>query len=183
MQPLLAAEEVERLVSGDCADPFGVLGMHLAAGAAIVRALLPQARSAHLLDGPAEGHQLARVHPDGLFEIRLDDVREPFAYRLRVVWADGQERDIYDPYAFPPVLSDYDLHLFAEGNHLNIYDRLGAQVQTVRDVAGVHFAVWAPNARRVSVIGDFNQWDGRCHPMRSRGASGVWELFVPQLVL
>ena len=181
MQPLLAAEEVERLVGGDCADPFGVLGMHLADGAAIVRALLPQARSAHLLDGPAEGRQLARVHPDGLFEIWLDDVREPFAYRLRVVWTDGQEQDIYDPYAFPPVLSDYDLHLFAEGNHLSIYDRLGAHVQTVSDVAGVLFAVWAPNARRVSVVGDFNQWDGRCHPMRSRGTSGVWELFAPQL--
>lgn len=122
---------------------------------------------------------MRRIHEAGLYEVRLPN--QPSYYRLRVVdrWNRVSER--YDPYAFPPLLSDFDLHLFAEGRLYRAYEWLGAHVRTVNGVTGTHFAVWAPNALRVSVVGDFNGWDGRCHPMRNRGATGLWELFIPEL--
>ena len=105
----------------------------------------------------------------------------PGAYRLRIRFSDGNVFETYDPYAFPPVLTDYDLYLSGEGTHYQNYEKLGAHVREVAGVRGVHFAVWAPNAQRVSVVGDFNSWDGRVHPMRNRGASGIWEIFMPGL--
>ena len=96
-------------------------------------------------------------------------------------WNDGNTSEIADPYAFPPVLSEFDLHLIGEGTHYRLYDTLGAHVREIDGLRGVQFAVWAPNAERVSVVGDFNAWDGRVHPMRSRGGSGIWELFLPDL--
>ena len=89
--------------------------------------------------------------------------------------------ETFDPYAFPAVLTDFDLHLMGEGTHYVKYEKLGAHVREIEGVRGVHFGVWAPNAKRVSVVGDFNAWDGRVHPMRVRGSSGIWELFLPGL--
>jgi 1,4-alpha-glucan branching enzyme len=125
---------------------------------------------------------MPRRHRDGVFEARLPlDGRSPdFAYRFRIQ-EEGGAREITDPYQFGQVLSDYDLHLFSEGTHLRAWEKFGAHMMTIVDVTGVHFAVWAPNAQRVSVVGDFNRWDGRVHPMRRLVPSGVWELFVPDL--
>ena len=106
---------------------------------------------------------------------------KPNAYRLSFTFADGNRFDTLDPYAFPRVLSDYDLYLFGEGTHYLKYEKLGAHVREVDGVRGVHFAVWAPNAKRVSVVGDFNFWDGRVDPMRQLATSGIWEIFIPEL--
>src|SRR5207245_6439155 len=125
----------------------------------------------------AEG---VRVHRDGLFVATIVDRGEPFRYRLRTSSGDVQ-REFDDVYRFPPVLGELDIHLLVEGNHLASYQRLGAHLFVHERVEGVAFALWAPNARRVSVVGDFNAWDGRRMPMRRREASGFWELFVPGL--
>ncbi len=105
----------------------------------------------------------------------------PGVYRLQIRFSDGNVFETFDPYAFPPVLTEYDLYLSGEGTHYQKYEKLGAHVREVAGVRGVHFGVWAPNARRVSVVGNFNFWDGRVHPMRHRGSSGIWELFIPGL--
>src|SRR6266550_5421844 len=101
------------------------------------------------------------------------------AYQLRAIDHEGEMKTLHDPYAFAPSMTDFDLHLFGEGKLLRGYEKLGAQVREVAGVRGTNFAVWAPNARSVSVVGDFNQWDGRLHPMRTLGAAGIWELFIP----
>src|SRR4029077_4048704 len=105
----------------------------------------------------------------------------PVSYRIRYRTGYGETVETFDPYAFPYFLSEFDLHLMGEGRHYDTYDKLGAHLRTLEGVRGVHFAVWAPSAKRVSLVGDFNHWDGRVHPMRARGSSGVWELFVPEL--
>jgi 1,4-alpha-glucan branching enzyme len=130
---------------------------------------------------------MEHIHPDGLFEAIFPGETEFFPYRLAITLhntpgSPGPQRyEMEDPYRYSPVLTDFDLHLFNEGTHLRLYEKLGAQLMEHEGTQGVCFAVWAPNAERVSVIGGFNQWDGRRHPMRPRGASGVWELFVPSL--
>ena len=168
------------IVGGDCGDPFAHLGMHRRSGALIATAFLPEAARAEVVavDGEPPGlFAMHRIHPDGLFATRIDR-REPFAYRLRLE-ADGAEFEIEDPYRFPPILGEQDVYLLAEGTHTRVYEKLGAHPMVLAGVAGVGFAVWAPNARRVSVVGDFNRWDGRRHPMRLRVECGVWELFIP----
>ena len=112
---------------------------------------------------------MERVHPDGFFERPFPDRHEPFAYRLAVENHQGHSWEFLDPYQFGPVLTDFDLHLLSEGTHYKNYERLGAHLRTHEGVRGVHFAVWAPNALRVSVVGNFNHWDGRRHMMRTRG--------------
>jgi 1,4-alpha-glucan branching enzyme len=124
---------------------------------------------------------MTRLHDAGLFEAIAPEATPIPSYRLRVTQHDGTIVEFHDPYAFPPLLTEFELHLFAEGTFYKAYDRLGAHIRTVEGISGVHFAVWAPNAERVSVVGDFNRWDGRCHPMSSRGATGLWELFIPDL--
>jgi 1,4-alpha-glucan branching enzyme len=135
-------------------------------------------------------HVAQKVHPEGLFEAVLmpgelpageGRVVNPGAYQVRLRFADGSVLTQHDPYAFPPLLTDYDLYLIGEGTDYLNYEKLGAHVRVLAGVKGVEFAVWAPNAQRVSVVGDFNLWDGRVRPMRSRGASGIWELFIPDL--
>jgi 1,4-alpha-glucan branching enzyme len=116
---------------------------------------------------------------EGIWEGLIPDAQLPLEYELHVSYPDGNEYTLRDPYAFPPTLGDLDLHLAGEGRHEEIYGRLGAHPKELDGVVGTGFAVWAPNARAVSVVGDFNSWDGRLHPMRSLGASGIWELFVP----
>ena len=119
------------------------------------------------------------MHEAGIFEGSIPYRRPLVPYRLRVRFGDGNEVVKHDTYFFSHELSDFDLHLFGEGRHYGIYHKFGAHPRVREGVAGVHFAVWAPNAKRVSVVGDFNLWDGRKHAMQARGSSGVWELFVP----
>ena len=122
---------------------------------------------------------MTRRHPSGIFEAILPGKKEIPDYRLQVTYPGGVTAEVDDPYRYGRVLTDFDLYLFGEGKHTRIYDKLGAHPMTIGEAAGVHFAVWAPNAKRVSVVGDFNSWDGRRHPMRTLGSSGVWEIFIP----
>ena len=182
----LSAEKIKSLISGEMADPFTLLGPHpvaLEKGPAVaVRAFLPGARSVAILDLDPEREILAgRLHKQGLFEAVLPDLSEIFPYRLKVDFGSGPFSTFYDCYSFWPVLTDDDLYLFNQGNCYEIYEKLGAHPWRHQEVSGVLFAVWAPSAVRVSVVGDFNQWDGRRHQMRCRGSSGIWELFVPHL--
>lgn len=159
-------------------DPFSVLGKHVIGDEIVIRAYMPYAETVSI--GKA-GPELTRVPNTDFFEHRseTDDVSVP--YLLNWQDKDGNEHQAHDPYSFGPILSDFDQYLFGEGRHWHIYRKLGSHLQTVAGIAGVYFAVWAPNAERVSVIGDFNRWDGRCHPMRNLGGSGIWEIFIPGL--
>jgi 1,4-alpha-glucan branching enzyme len=163
------------IIRGDHADPFRYLGLHMDNGRPVVRAWLPGATAAWVVASSQGDTALAPVDPAGLFvgEVPTDDRN----YRIKAVWQ-GRTAEFDDPYRFPTVLTEFDLYLLGEGTLLESYDRLGAHPITMEGVAGVAFVVFAPNARRVSVVGDFNFWDGRRHPMRVRG-NGFWEIFVP----
>jgi 1,4-alpha-glucan branching enzyme len=160
------------------ADPFSVLGPHPAGNRTVIRACLPWAESISVWRDGGRAVKMTRRHPAGIFEASLHGSDVP-DYRLRVTAPSGETVEIDDPYRYGRVLSDYDLYLFGEGKHTRIYDKLGGHPMTMGTTAGVHFAVWAPNAQRVSVVGDFNGWDGRVHAMRKLGPSGVWEIFIP----
>ncbi len=170
--------EVRRVLEARHHDPFTLLGKHWHAAGAVVRTHLPGAASVEIADG---GLIMKRLSGTDWFEWtgRRDAVPE----RYRLSWVDrhGTRHTAHDPYCFPPQLSDFDLHLFSEGRHGHAYRFMGAHHHTADGIPGVRFATWAPNAERVSVVGDFNDWDGRCHPMRVRGGGGVWELFIPEL--
>ena len=167
------APAAREIIAGRHADPFSYLGPHTENGETIVRAYLPDAKRVVAVGAGGE-HELDRIDPAGLF---AGPVNGDKRYRLRARFGDD-EVELEDPYRFPPVLSEFDLYLLGEGNHLRLYDKLGAHPMTLDGVVGVAFVVWAPNARRVSVVSDFNLWDGRRHAMRVRG-SGYWEIFAP----
>lgn len=159
-------------------DPFSFLGRHVHNQTIIVRVYLPYAQKVKIAEGQ---HQLSRINNTDIFE--WHGKRDQVPDRYRIVWYDkeGLEHISYDPYCFPPQLSDFDIHIFGEGKHWHAYRFLGSHIHKSDNVAGILFAVWAPNAERVSVIGDFNKWDGRVHQMRVRGGSGIWEIFIPGL--
>ena len=161
-------------------DPFAVLGRHPAGEQQeLIRAFIPEADHV-AIDMGAHKLPMQRVLDTGLFEWRGPAGEVPGRYRL--TWGQGNAtHTAYDPYCFPPQLSEFDLHLFGEGKHWHAYRFMGAHVHSVDDIAGVLFAVWAPNAERVSVVGDFNNWDGRRHPLRACGDKGIWELFIAGL--
>lgn len=173
-------QDIEALISAQHRDPFAVLGPHPdGLGGQVIRAFLPGALSVKVVARDSD-EVLGSLHGTdvaGLYAAHFDHTQP---YRLRINWA-GAEQTSEDPYSFGPLLGEMDLYLFAEGNHRDLSSCLGAQVMSVDGVPGVRFAVWAPNARRVSVVGDFNIWDGRRHPMRLRHPSGVWEIFIPRL--
>ena len=133
-------------------------------------------------EGPYEekAYVMQKLHKEGFFEAVIERAK-PFRYKIRIQSHGGEGTEFYDPYSFPPVLTDFDLHLIGEGTHYRNYEKLGSHVRTIDGVRGVHFAVWAPNAKNVGVVGDFNSWDGRRHPMRMLGSSGIWEIFIPGL--
>jgi 1,4-alpha-glucan branching enzyme len=169
--------EVQQLLTATYPDPFALLGRHPEGDGVRVRVLLPHTESVTIAEG---GHALQRVDGTDLFEWwgAADAVPE----RYRLIWRDDEHREhiAHDPYCYPPQLSDFDLHLFGEGKHWHAHRLLGARVHEADGVAGLLFAVWAPHATRVSVVGDFNRWDGRVHLMRVHG-NGVWELFIPDV--
>ncbi|HDJ85824.1 MAG TPA: 1,4-alpha-glucan branching enzyme, partial [Chromatiales bacterium] len=171
-------EGLRRIIEARHHDPFAVLGRHRYSGEERVRAFLPDAEEVWLTE---TGARLERLPGTDLFEWHGAPGSVPERYRLRWRDRDGGEHEAYDPYCFPPQLPDFDLHLFGEGRHRHAYRIMGAHPLSVDGIAGVRFALWAPNAERVGVVGDFNAWDGRRHPMRIRGSTGVWELFIPGL--
>lgn len=181
---MLAEADVAALVAAAHPDPFAALGLHADANGKLwLRAMLPGAARVTVLDAASgkRAAELALRDPAGLWEGGIARRRKRFDYRLLVQWQDGGEGQYADAYAYGPLVSEDDLHFFGEGTHLRPHTFLGAHPVSVGAVSGVRFAVWAPNARRVSVVGDFNGWDGRRHPMRSRGGGGVWEIFVPHV--
>ena len=181
---MLDAAAVAALAGAHHGDPFAVLGLHAdVAGKLWLRAMLPGAAAVAVVDA-ATGKRIAELalrDTVGLWEAAIPRRKNRFDYRLAVRWASGDQDSYADAYAFGALIPDADLHFFGEGTHLRPYTFLGAHAMAVGDVQGVRFAVWAPNASRVSVIGDFNAWDGRRHPMRSRGGGGVWEIFIPHV--
>jgi len=178
MQSNNLESEFERIAQARHHDPFSVLGKHRDHDLDLVRVFIPQANDVMIAEGNI---RLERIPDTDLFEWRGTPGTVPDHYHL--VWIDAEQHEhiAHDPYSFPPQIPDFDLHLFSEGRHRHAYRFLGAHVHAVDEVTGILFAVWAPNAERVSVVGEFNRWDGRRHPMRVRGGSGVWELFIPGL--
>lgn len=184
------SEEIDLLIHANHWNPFAVLGAHPLERpdrktGIVIRAFLPEAANAWVVDlsGGEPGARLPmeKTHTDGLFERKFPDRPATFPYRFAVKNHEGHSWEFIDTYQFGPVLTDFDLHLLGEGTHYRNFERLGAHLQVHEGVKGVHFAVWAPNAMRVSIVGDFNHWDGRRHMMRSTGATGIWELFIPAL--
>jgi 1,4-alpha-glucan branching enzyme len=181
---ILTDAELLSLVKLQHPTPHQLLGMHpLGDGSGVVaRAMIPdgtkvELRPTHEKTKPS--FELKLVHPGGVFEGLSTRANEVYAYDLVITDRQGNMRQTRDPYSFLPTLGESDLFLFNQGNERRIYSKLGAQLKTIDGVPGVSFAVWAPNAQRVSVVGDFNRWDGHCHPMRMLGQSGVWEIFIP----
>ena len=179
----MTKSDITAIVTGTHSDPFAVLGPHEVADGLAIRVFRPHARQMSLLiPGQPGATPLQKIHAAGLFEIVVPGVaREAFDYRVRVEWNDGLTSELDDPYRYGPVLSSFDLHLLGEGTHFQAFEKLGARAITHGIRQGVHFAVWAPNARRVSVAGNFNGWDGRVHPMRALRPGGYWEIFIPDL--
>ncbi len=181
---LLTKDELQSLIGLTHQSPHTLLGMHpLGDGSGlVVRALLPDAKKVaiqptHEKDKPA--FELKRIPKTDVFEAVTESANKVYAYDLVITDKAGRTRRTRDAYSFLPTLGESDLFLFGKGDERKIYEKLGAQLRVIDGVPGASFAVWAPNAQRVSVVGDFNNWDGRFHPMRLLGASGVWEIFIP----
>jgi 1,4-alpha-glucan branching enzyme len=184
MNTTLASGDIHRLLNPEHDDPFVVLGLHRVDGLWVVRAFRPDAKELTIVDryNPKRRFPADRIANEGLFEAQLPEVKEAFDYLLEITTWSGETFQISDPYSYGPILGDLDMYLYREGNHFEIYKKLGAHLTEINGHAGVSFAVWAPNAQRVSVVGDFNGWDGRAHPMRKRIESGIWEIFIPGVV-
>ena len=181
LEPASLTAALDAIVAGRHGDPFAVLGRHRVDGASVVRCFEPDASAVSIID--SNGDVLApmeRVRPEGLFAGEMPGRKRH--YRLRIEKG-SYHHDVEDPYRFSSPLGELDLHLIGEGTHRRLYDKLGARPMRVQGVDGVHFAVWAPNASRVSVIGDFNGWDGRRTVMRFHPSVGVWDIFVPDIGL
>jgi 1,4-alpha-glucan branching enzyme len=174
------AQDLERLLALTHPDPHSILGAHAVAAGTVVRVFRPDAEEIDLVvDGRAR--PMTRREGTDLFEVLLKDARPGFPYRLDLLLKNGSRLDVDDPYRFLPTLGEMDVYLFREQTLERPWTKLGANLIEAQGVAGVSFAVWAPNARGISVVGDFNHWDGRIHMMRQLGISGLWELFIPEL--
>lgn len=179
-------DQIYTLLYSDVSDPFSILGAHEIEhdGKKVisVRAYDPNVSGIYIIDEETKKeYKMEQVHKDGFFERIFLDRKKIFQYSFKKVYADGSELIVPDSYSFDPIISEEDLYLYNKGELHYAYNSLGAHVREIDGVKGVLFAVWAPTARRVSVVGDFNNWDGRKNMMRRRGSSGVWELFIPQL--
>jgi len=178
----ITTEAIEAIVGGYHGDPFSVLGPHPLGERLVIRAFLPQAESVELVITKGKQQlQMDRIHHDGFFEIVLDSPAELVDYAFLVTLNNSESFLYDDPYGYSESFTDFDEYLLAEGTHIRMYEKLGAHFEVIREHPGVRFAVWAPNGLRVSVIGDFNNWDGRRHPMRFHPNSGIWDIFIPGL--
>jgi 1,4-alpha-glucan branching enzyme len=177
----LPPDEVNLFVGGTHSDPFRVLGPHRVGDDLEIRVFRPDARKIEIVldQHPEEPIAAQKIQQDGFFCATVRNATRDLPYHLRVTAWDGSHYLTRDPYQYGPIMGEVDLHLFTEGQHWKIYDKFGAHVRTIGDANGVYFSVWAPNAQRGSVVGDFNGWDGRVNPMRKLVGSGVWELFLP----
>ena len=177
----LPRDEVSRFVRGIHSDPFRVLGPHCVGDDLEIRVFRPDARSVDILLDREPDKPIAaeRIEQEGFFSATIAGANRDLQYHVRITDRDGSQHVTRDPYQYGPIMGQVDLHLFAEGQHWKIYEKFGAHLRTIGDAAGAYFAVWAPNAQRVSVVGDFNNWDGRVNPMRKLLDAGVWELFLP----
>jgi len=183
---IISKSELTTFIEARHATPHDLLGMHpLTHGRSqgvVVRAFLREADGCYVVDvATGEAWPMKRLAGHGFFEVFIPRKKACFRYQLRAALSNGEMRQFYDPYSFLPTLGEQDIYLFNQGNEHRAHDKLGAHLRVIDEVKGVAFAVWAPNAARVSVVGNFNHWDGRFHPMRRIGASGVWELFLPGL--
>ncbi|MCH7696261.1 MAG: 1,4-alpha-glucan branching protein GlgB [Proteobacteria bacterium] len=169
-------DDISRLSAACHHDPGVVLGKHCQGSTEVARSLVPDAKVVMIIE---IGQQMERIGDSDVFEWFGPKDSVPDKFRIRWQDTQGLQHEQYEPYCFPPQISDFDLHLFNEGKHQHAYLFLGVQHKSIESITGILFATWAPNAERVSVTGDFNQWDGRRHPMRVRGTSGIWELFIP----
>ncbi len=158
-----------------------MLGPHRAGDDLVIRVFRPEAKEIQIVSAKDESQVFPaeRLHVEGLYQATVPNESRDFTYLVKVIAFDGSEQSLRDPYSYGPIMGDVDLHLFAEGNHQRLYDKFGAHLSEIGGERGVYFAVWAPNAARVSVVGDFNFWDGRVHPMRKLVGGGAWEIFVP----
>ena len=188
MRTSVSLDQIGAIVEGRQANPFGVLGPHEIVDQGrrmlAIRAFLPHSQQVWVVDPThGEARPMRRIHPAGLYEAVCPPPpdSQPFRYHFKVTTESGQTSTVHDPYAFGSLLTDFDFYLIGEGTHYAAYLKFGAQLREVDGVSGVNFCVWAPNAQNVSVIGDFNHWDGRTHAMRKHLPSGIWELFIPQL--
>lgn len=177
-QAIINDDDLQRLGETRHHDPGLILGKHIEGTTETVRTLVPGARMVTIAD---TGIKMSRIERTDIFE--WSGPRNSVPDRFRIIWHDddNHKHDQYESYCFPPQISDFDLHLFNEGRHQQAYEFLGAHAKVIDEIPGVLFATWAPDAERISVIGDFNHWDGRRHPMRVRGSSGIWELFIPEI--
>src|SRR6266849_1493730 len=187
----LPPDELNSFLSATHSDQFRILGPHRMGDDLVIRVFRPDAQKIDIvLNGPASAEATAgrqsksmiaaeQIHRDGFFQATVPNATRDLDYRIHITGRDGWEQLTRDPYQYGPILGEADLHLFAEGQHWQIYEKFGAHLRTIGDETGVYFGVWAPNAQRVSVVGDFNTWDGRVNPMRKLLGSGVWELFLP----
>ena len=171
------SDDLVKVIEARHHDPFSVLGFQTDGDQTTVTVFLPDTQSALL----NELLPLERIEGTDLFQWSGATKKLTLPYKIHRVSSDGSASQHFDTYAFPPQLSDFDLHLFSEVKHCHAYRFFGAHHHEVDGIKGVLFATWAPSAERISVVGEFNQWDGRCHPMRVRGGNGVWELFIPEL--
>lgn len=179
----ISDDDVNRLVNAEHYDPFCVLGYHVNSSGdkALIRAFLPKAKEISVVFDDGKSISMEKIHEDGLFQCDVKTLKK-VSYVFKITNHEGYSWEQKDPYIYPVIFTDFELHLFSEGNFYDSYMRLGAHPMEVNGVKGVYFSVWAPNAKRVSVIGPFNDWDGRVNPMRNLGNAGVWELFIPDLV-
>ena len=177
----IAKNDLEALVRREHPEPHAILGAHASEGGVVVRALRPSAESVTVKPNRGKSVPMTEIHPGGIFEAEIPDAELPLKYKLKVDYGSAGKFTVSDPYAFLPTIGELDLHLMGEGRHEELYERLGAHVVEHEGTQGTAFAVWAPAARAMSVVGDFNSWDGRLHAMRSMGTSGIWELFLPEV--
>jgi 1,4-alpha-glucan branching enzyme len=185
----LPPDELNSFLSGTHSDPFRILGPHRMGDDLAIRAFRPDARKIEILRDGQPAIEAEKIQRDGFFQAIVPNAARDLDYHLRLTSWDGSESVMRDPYQYGPIMGEVDLHLFSEGQHWQLYEKFGAHLRTIgppsqssgaaSDTGGVYFAVWAPNAQRVSVVGDFNGWDGRVNPMRKLLGSGVWELFLP----
>ncbi|MEM8913869.1 MAG: 1,4-alpha-glucan branching enzyme, partial [Planctomycetota bacterium] len=183
MNTEITLSTIQSLVDGNLENPGSLLGSHAinyrGREARAIRTLQPEAQSMWVIETETgERRPMRRLHPGGFFEAILENSRSQ-QYRMQMIDKQGNEIETTEPYTTPSVLTDFDRYLLGEGRHFDMYNRLGAHVRVVDGVAGTNFAVWAPNARAVQVVGDFNGWDGRRHAAQVHPNLGIWEIFVP----